>query len=129
MKYSCRSSDFESDENYFRGFQHRYSFPYFLNRFLTDFLHIRHVDFNGGEHLSYLNKTNWPLLRSAKSRKYEIHIRIREVNLLPVLIRPDPYPIWKIQLQYRTVESKSFNFINIKVPIILNYLIIFLVTQ
>ncbi len=54
-----QASDFESDENYFRGFLHRYSFPYFLTRFLTDFLHIRHADFNG-EHLSYLNKTNWP---------------------------------------------------------------------
>ncbi len=54
-----QASDFESDEIYFRGFLHRYSFPYFLTRFLTDFLHIRHADFNG-EHLSYLNKTNWP---------------------------------------------------------------------
>jgi hypothetical protein len=56
---TATDSDFESDENYFRGFLHRYSFPYFLTRFLTDFLHIRHADFNG-EHLSYLNKTNWP---------------------------------------------------------------------
>jgi hypothetical protein len=39
------ASDFESDANYFRGF---------LTRFLTDFFHIRHADFNG-EHLSYLN--------------------------------------------------------------------------
>jgi hypothetical protein len=31
------TSGFESDENYFRGFLHRYSFPYFLTRFLTDF--------------------------------------------------------------------------------------------
>ncbi len=58
---ALQASDFESDENYFRGFLHRYSFPYFLTRFLTDFLHIRHADFNG-EHLSYLNKTNWPKL-------------------------------------------------------------------
>ncbi len=31
------ASDFESDRNYFRGFLHRYSVPYFLTRFLTDF--------------------------------------------------------------------------------------------
>jgi hypothetical protein len=33
------TSDFENDENYFRGFLHwyRYSSPYFLTRFLTDF--------------------------------------------------------------------------------------------
>jgi hypothetical protein len=57
---ALQASDFESDENYFRGFLHRYSFPYFLTTFLDRFLHIRHADFNG-EHLSYLNKTNWPL--------------------------------------------------------------------
>ncbi len=37
----------------------------FFTRFLTDFLHIRHADFNG-EHLSYLNKTNWPLFTMSK---------------------------------------------------------------
>ncbi len=32
-----QASDFESDVNYFRGFLHRYTFPYFRTRFLTDF--------------------------------------------------------------------------------------------
>jgi hypothetical protein len=53
-----QASDFESDENYFRGFLHRYSFPYFLTCFMTDFLHIWHADYNG-KHLSYFNKTNY----------------------------------------------------------------------
>ena len=53
-----QASDFESDENYFRGFLHRYSFPYFLTRFLTDFF-LWQAGFNG-ELLSHPNKTNWP---------------------------------------------------------------------
>jgi hypothetical protein len=34
---------------------------------LTDFLHIRQADFNG-EHLSYLNKTNWPIFFTEREK-------------------------------------------------------------
>jgi hypothetical protein len=40
-------------------------FPVFSYSFLDRFFHRRHADFNG-EHLSYLNKTNWPKLGTLK---------------------------------------------------------------
>jgi hypothetical protein len=35
-------------------------FPVLSYPFLDRFFHLKHADFNE-EHLSYLNKTNWPL--------------------------------------------------------------------
>jgi hypothetical protein len=37
FKKILQASDFESEVNHFRGFLHRFAFPYFLTRFLTDF--------------------------------------------------------------------------------------------
>ncbi len=42
-------------------------FSVFSYPFLDRFSHLRHADFNG-EHLSYLNKTNWPITFKAVSK-------------------------------------------------------------
>lgn len=87
----------------FRGFLHRYSLPYFLTRFLTDFLHILHADFNGEQLYRILLKQIghfWPRSFRFGSR-YSQKCNLFSQKRIKCSRVPSPLPI--VYKQFSTV--------------------------
>jgi len=79
--------------NQFRGFLHWFAFPVFFCPFLDRFFHLQQTDFNE-QHLSHLNKTNWPIINYT--------IILQPIAQLPILRSFLHY--WKMDLRLHCVD-------------------------